>query len=124
MMQAKEYKGIQTHGWTGMFNPLKKGPVIAKRIWDTLAEANAYLADPEDSAIEGLILTIVKDGSNNGAYIVQKSGDRLVLVRLATGEEVQPLKLNPESEPYGKIENGVLTIYKQEMTWEDESTFN
>jgi hypothetical protein len=53
-----------------MFNPLKKGPVIAKRIWDTLAEANAYLADPEDSAIEGLVLAVIKDGSNNGAYIV------------------------------------------------------
>jgi hypothetical protein len=38
MANEIKYQGISVTGWTSTFNPLKKGPVVGKRIWNTLAD--------------------------------------------------------------------------------------
>jgi hypothetical protein len=48
-----------------------KAPAVSKRIFDTLADAQAFANDYNDSAIEGLLLSVVADGNNNGVYFVK-----------------------------------------------------
>ena len=50
-----------------------KAPAVAKRIFDTYADALAYANDVNDSAIEGLVLSVVADTEEkNGVYFVQQ----------------------------------------------------
>lgn len=58
-----------TFGVTGRF------PVISKRIWSTLADAQAWIDDTStnSTACEGLILTVIDDTpTNNGVYYISK----------------------------------------------------
>lgn len=92
MANEIKYQGISVTGWTSTFNPLKKGPVVGKRIWSTLKDFEDYINNPKDSAIPGLVVTVINDGENNGAYIVktaagydgQTTGS---WIKLSTGEE-------------------------------------
>lgn len=61
-------------GWGKTLKMSGKAPAVAKRIFDTLEHAQEYIDDPNDSAIEGLLLTVVADGDNNGVYLVERVG--------------------------------------------------
>lgn len=50
----------------------KKVPVIAKRIYDTLEHAQLYVDTVTDTAIPGLVLSVIADGENNGLYFVRE----------------------------------------------------
>lgn len=72
-----EYKtGAQVnYGWGLTLEMTGKAPAVAKRIFETKADAQAYVDDPKDSAIEGLTLSVIKDtADNNGVYFVNKVG--------------------------------------------------
>ena len=59
-------------GWGLTFNMTGKAPAIAKRIFNTLADAEEYANDFNDSAVEGLLLSVVADNEqNNGVYFIQ-----------------------------------------------------
>ena len=67
--------GLQVNtGWNLTFNPTGKFPVIAKRAFPTLADAQAYVDDPKSSATAGIVVTVTKDevAKNNGIYFVSK----------------------------------------------------
>ena len=67
--------GLQVNtGWNLTFNPTGKFPVIAKRAFPTLADAQAYVDDVNSSATLGVILTVTQDSvaKNNGIYLVTK----------------------------------------------------
>jgi hypothetical protein len=67
--------GLQVNtGWNLTFNPTGKFPVIAKRAFPTLADAQAYVDDVNSSATLGVILTVTQDevAKNNGIYLVTK----------------------------------------------------
>ena len=51
-----------------------KFPVIAKRAFPTLADAQGYVDDPKSTATPGIILTVTQDevAKNNGIYLVTK----------------------------------------------------
>ena len=49
----------------------KPAPIIAERIWDTKAKAEAYIADVDGSAFPGMRISITMDGNNNGLYYVK-----------------------------------------------------
>lgn len=51
-----------------------KFPVIAKRAFPTLADAQGYVDDPKSTATPGIILTVTQDevAKNNGIYLVSK----------------------------------------------------
>ena len=72
-----EYKtGVQVNYGFGLsFEASGKAPVIAKRIWETLADAQAYVDSATDTAIAGLQLTVINDtdASKNGVYFVKEA---------------------------------------------------
>ena len=51
----------------------QKFPVIANRIFGTLAEAQEYVDKAKGSAIPGIYLSVIADGDNNGAYWVAQA---------------------------------------------------
>lgn len=126
MANEIKYQGISVTGWTSTFNPLKKGPVVGKRIWNTLADFETYINNPKDSAIPGLVVTVINDGENNGAYIVktaagydgQTTGS---WIKLSTGEEKQlELTIAEDSQDLAYIEDNKLHITDMRSRWETD----
>jgi hypothetical protein len=72
-MAEKIFNDQTNYGWGLTFNLTGKAPAINKRIFDTLEDAQLYADDYNDSAIEGLLLSVVadEDEKNNGVYFVQ-----------------------------------------------------
>lgn len=96
-----EYKtGVQVNYGFGLsFEASGKAPVIAKRIWETLADAQAYVDSATDTAIAGLQLTVINDtdASKNGVYFVKEAAGENgktvgVLVKLAQGADTSSLQ--------------------------------
>ena len=88
-MAEKKFNAQNNYGWGLTLNMTGKAPAVSKRIFNTLADAQAFANDYNDSAIEGLLLSVVADGNNNGVYFVQsiKTGadaDAAVLEKLST----------------------------------------
>lgn len=121
-----EYKtGVQVNYGFGLsFEASGKAPVIAKRIWETLADAQAYVDSATDTAIAGLQLTVINDtdASKNGVYFVKEAAGENgktvgVLVKLAQGSDTSDLqtqvtankraidKLNGEESATGSVKN-------------------
>jgi hypothetical protein len=73
-MSEKLFQNQNNYGWGLTFNMTGKVPAINKRIFNTLADALEFANDYDDSAIEGLILSVVADENekNNGSYFVSK----------------------------------------------------
>lgn len=71
-MAEKIFDAQTNYGWGLTFNLTGKAPAINKRIFDKLEDAQAYADDFNDSAVEGLLLSVVADPNpkNNGAYFV------------------------------------------------------
>lgn len=76
MAEYKTEKQIN-YGWGLSLNMTGKAPAIAKRIFETLSDAQAYADDINDSAIAGLQLSVINDAdsSRNGIYFVKSIGD-------------------------------------------------
>lgn len=76
MAEYKTEKQVN-YGWGLSLNMTGKAPAIAKRIFETLADAQSYADDINDSAIAGLQLSVIndEDSSKNGIYFVQSIGD-------------------------------------------------
>lgn len=96
-----EYKtGVQVNYGFGLsFEASGKAPVIAKRIWETLADAQAYVDSATDTAIAGLQLTVINDtdASKNGVYFVKEAAGENgktvgVLVKLAQNADTPDLQ--------------------------------
>lgn len=75
-MAEKIFDAQSNYGWGLSLNMTGKAPAVAKRIWNTYADALAYVNDFNDSAIEGLRLTVVADtdSKKNGVYYIEKAG--------------------------------------------------
>lgn len=78
-MAYTEYKGNgqNNYGWNLTWEATGKFPIVAKRIWSTLADAQAYIDNASDTACIGLQLSVVQDPNeeNNGIYFVKSIGD-------------------------------------------------
>lgn len=64
------------YGWGLSLNMTGKAPAVAKRIFETKADALAYVNDVNDSAIAGIAIGVINDPeeANNGLYFVKKIG--------------------------------------------------
>jgi len=67
-----------------------KAPALEDRIFDTWSDANIYIHDENSSAVNGLVLTVINDGENNGGWFVDKveTGNNqyeLTLTRIGMG---------------------------------------
>ena len=87
----KNFNGMTKYGWPLTFQMTGKFPLLAKRIFPTKDAAEAYINDLNDTAIPGIILTVVDDTteSNNGAYFVKsvktsEGGDNGLLVKMGS----------------------------------------
>ena len=89
--ETQEFKtGAQVnYGWNLTWEATGKFPIIAKRAFKKLADAQAYIDDPTQTACEGLILAVFNDvEKNNGIYLVQSVGTSTaagVLVKAGSG---------------------------------------
>lgn len=86
MAERQDYifDGQSYLGWPHSFEMNKPAPAIANRVFETLEAAQGFLSDA--TACVGIILRVVKDGANNGAYLVEfDSSDALKLTKIATG---------------------------------------
>lgn len=63
--------------WGETFSMVKKAPAVANRIFTTLNDAQAYVDNINDSATEGIRITVLNDSeiNNNGVYYVKSIGD-------------------------------------------------
>ena len=108
-------------GWGLSFNMTGKAPVVSKRIFDTLADAEEYANDFNDSAIEGLLLSVIADNEqNNGVYFVQS------IKRNAGDENAVLIKVG--SDKIEEIEESInkkfQEIQKDINTLENDNTQN
>lgn len=65
------------YGWGITFNATGKIPLESKRIFLTKEMAQKYIDNKDDSAIPGIIISVINDSitDNNGAYFVKKVAD-------------------------------------------------
>jgi hypothetical protein len=98
MAEYKTDKQVN-YGFGLSFEATGKAPVVAKRIWKTLADAQAYVDSATDTAIAGLQLTVINDtdASKNGVYFVKEAAGENgkiagVLVKLAQGADTSSLQ--------------------------------
>ena len=113
----KNFNGMTKYGWPLTFQMTGKFPLLAKRIFPTKSAAEAYINDLNDTAIPGIILTVVEDTteSNNGAYFVKSvelseaapNGLSLVKMGSETVSDLQALTQRVENLE-GKVLKKVL----------------
>ena len=108
-------------GWGLTLKMSGKAPAVAKRIFDTYEHALAYVNDVKDSAIEGLILSVVDDGDNNGVYFVQSVGKKS---EVEGGENINGVLVKLSSEDYtdAEIEANTKTYSIVKATEEEVET--
>lgn len=112
----KNFNGMTKYGWPLTFQMTGKFPLLAKRIFPTKSAAEAYINDLNDTAIPGIILTVVEDTteSNNGAYFVKSvktsEGNNGLLVKMGS-ETVSDLQALTQrvTALEGKVFKVVLT---------------
>ena len=93
-MAEKQTLNQSNYGWYKSLEANGRYPIIAKRIYSTLVDAEGFLNDP--TAIPGLIIRVVDDTEeNNGAYEVlgtlgpDEQSPNLYLEKIATSSEVE-----------------------------------
>ena len=75
-----EHKSIlqSNISWLETLKMGRKAPAVANRIFDSLAEAQAYADDYTGSSTEGVRITVLNDQTNpdkNGVYYIKEVGD-------------------------------------------------
>lgn len=117
-------------GWGTQFKAAAKFPVIANRIFETLAQAQAYIESTaaDASAIPGLVLSVIEDNNNNGAYLVTGTDGNLSLTKLSdvnsAGEDniIEQINVNgTKQEPSNKVVN--ITVPTKVSDLNNDSNF-
>ena len=89
-MAEKQFNLQSNYGWGLSLNMTGKAPEVAKRIFNTYNDAFAYADDINDSAIEGLTLTVVNDSDKNGVYFVKSVRKPSIIAKLE-GDDIKNL---------------------------------
>ena len=90
MSEAVKTPDQEDYGWYKTLSASGKYPLIANRIWNTLTDVSEYIKPTFTFACAGLIMKVINDGENNGAYIVENDDSesafpsKLKLTRLAS----------------------------------------
>lgn len=100
-MSEKKFDAQNNYGWGLTLDMTGKAPAINKRIFETLVDAQEYADNYNDSAIEGLILSVVNDEteSNNGSYFIKRiktdeNDESAILYKLTTKEDINKYTVN------------------------------
>lgn len=62
--------GQSNYGWSLTWQAAGRYPMVADRIYNTLAEAQDYVNSLTSNACKGAVLSVIADGDNNGLYLV------------------------------------------------------
>lgn len=62
--------GQSNYGWSLTWQAAGRYPMVADRIYNTLADAQAYVDSLTSNACKGAVLSVIADGDNNGLYLV------------------------------------------------------
>ena len=125
-MAEKIFEKQANFGWGFSFNMTSKAPAVAKRIWDKYEDAWGYVNDFNDSAIEGILLSVVADDDEkkNGVYFVQRikksaTDDDAILMKVGSGDieelvatfnqEIETLK-NADTTNKTELEGQITTL--------------
>lgn len=122
-----KHSSLPLYGWGKSLDLTGKGHPIAKRVWETYADLEKYVLDPDDSAVAGILLTVTNDGENNGAYLVKsidystQSQAKAEIVKLSTGECKIALSETVSPEIAYVTDNGKLHIEDMRTYWGEKS---
>ena len=121
MAEYKTEKQVN-YGWGLSLNMTGKAPAIAKRIFETLADAQAYADDVNDSAIAGLQLSVINDSdlSKNGIYFVKSIGDG---TNSAVLEQVGKGTISVEGGSIDLTEYAKLSDVNDVRTWVESQNY-
>lgn len=108
---------VNVQGFGITFEATNKAPLELNRIFETLAKANEYIHDTADKAIPGIVLSVIKDGANNGVYnIIEKSGEPngLALVKLGSAGDIPTVNVSDikGDNTYVNVTSGEGGVYE------------
>lgn len=107
-MAEKQFDAQVNYGWGLSLNMTGKAPAVAKRIFNTYEDAKTYVNDYKDSAIVGLVLSVVEDedATRNGLYFVKQIGTSALEGELVkVGETTNVINSEGQLQEFIKEEN-------------------
>ena len=115
-MAEKIFNLQSNYGWGLSLNMTGKAPEVAKRIFNTYNDAFAYADNVDDSAVEGLTLTVVNDSDEkkNGVYFV-KSVRKPSIIKKLEGDDIKNLSGHT-------TEDTTFTTKDDAQVWADSLT--
>lgn len=121
MAEYKTEKQVN-YGWGLSLNMTGKAPAIAKRIFETLSDAQAYADDVNDSAIAGLQLSVINDSdsSRNGIYFIKSIGDG---TNSAVLEQIGKSVISGETGPIDLSGYAKLSDINDVKKWVEEKNY-
>ena len=125
----KNFDTQSNYGWGLTFNMTGKVPAVNKRIFDKLENAQAFADNHLDSAIPGLLLSVIndEDDKKNGAYFIKKikndeSDTSSVLIKVGEDTtEIENKLLTLIGEDEGKSVREITDDYLKEWLIENVS---
>lgn len=72
-MSEYKFPEQDNYGFPATLDADTKYPMIAKRIWAKKSDIEEFVNDQSSTAIPGLLLSVIDDGDNNGAYWVEQA---------------------------------------------------
>ena len=122
---GKKFDAQVDYGWGLSLKMTGKAPAISKRIFDKLSDAQNFTDDYNDSAIEGLILSVVSDGKNNGIYFVERikksaEDEPSKLIKVTHDDKKLAVESYDEALELATVDNiGQVVYVKEESYYED-----
>lgn len=100
-MAEYKFPAQVNYGWGLSLNMTGKAPAVAKQIFGTKEAALEYINDYNDSAIPGMILSVISDpdDDNNGLYFVKKIKSSIEdsdgnMIKIGSGNSIQSEVIN------------------------------
>ena len=128
-MSEKKFDAQVNYGWGLTLNMSGKAPAVSKRIFDKLSDAQSFTDDYNDSAIEGLILSVVADDNekNNGIYFVERikksiDDEPSKLIKVGYNEEKYAVETYDDALELATIDNIGKVIYVKNNSAYDENS--
>ena len=132
------YNTLPNYGWDFSLDLVGKGHPIAKRVFETYEDIEAYVSDPNSSAVSGIIVVALKDseGHKAGAYLIKQAlhdpkfnpeATEAIITPLATGEiiKIQAVlgERLPDTAVAGTVlsQDGKITVPDMRTYWDDQS---
>ena len=125
---GKKFDAQVDYGWGLSLKMTGKAPAISKRIFDKLSDAQNFTDDYNDSAIEGLILSVVSDGKNNGIYFVERikksaEDEPSKLIKVTHNDKKLAVESYDEALELATVDNiGQVVYVKEESYYEDSDS--